>query len=179
MIKIEIDDREVREALARLQARVSNMQPAMHDIGELLAERAKQRFETSTAPDGSRWAPNKPSTLLAYLRKTAGNFKKDGGLSKKGAARATGKKPLIGESRRLSGEIFYRAGSDSVIVGATPIYARVQQFGAKKGSLGPRAPWGDIPARPFLPVDEAGRLTSERDKADMLSIIERHLKGAS
>jgi hypothetical protein len=36
MIRIEIDDREVRQALEDLRRRVSNMKPAMHTIGQAL-----------------------------------------------------------------------------------------------------------------------------------------------
>jgi len=50
MIRIDIDDREVRQALERLQRKVGDLTPAMEDIGELLIETTKQRFATSTAP---------------------------------------------------------------------------------------------------------------------------------
>ena len=52
MIRIDIDDRDVGQALQRLQRRVGDMTPAMEDIGELLIETTKERFKTSTAPDG-------------------------------------------------------------------------------------------------------------------------------
>ena len=102
MIDITIDDRELKAALDRLQRSLSDMSPVMRDIGELLAERAKQRFGSSTGPDGKAWAPNAPSTIAAYLGRHGGR--------KKGAARAAAKKPLIGESLALSTTIHYQAG---------------------------------------------------------------------
>lgn len=96
MIRIEIDDHELQQALERLRSRVTDLSPVMRDIGELLVERAKQRFVTSTAPDGTRWQPNAPATILSYLDRYGGTRRKDGGLSKRGASRAAGKKPLIG-----------------------------------------------------------------------------------
>ena len=62
MIRIEIDDSELRRAMDTLQRRVGDMTPAMREIGEVLTQSTIDRFKTSTAPDGSRWAPNKPST---------------------------------------------------------------------------------------------------------------------
>ncbi|MDM7455770.1 MAG: phage virion morphogenesis protein [Tepidimonas sp.] len=53
MIDIQLDDRDLREALDRLQRRLSDLSPVMRDIGELLVERSKPRFATSTDPDGA------------------------------------------------------------------------------------------------------------------------------
>ncbi|MCX8018128.1 MAG: PBECR2 nuclease fold domain-containing protein, partial [Rhodocyclaceae bacterium] len=47
MIRITLDDRALQAALKRVQHRLSDMRPVMADIGELLVERAKERF----APD--------------------------------------------------------------------------------------------------------------------------------
>ena len=44
MIKIEIDDREVRKALEDLSRRVSDMTPAMHRIGQALMEGSRERI---------------------------------------------------------------------------------------------------------------------------------------
>ena len=38
MIRIDIDDREVRQALENLQRRVSDLTPVMHDIGQALVD---------------------------------------------------------------------------------------------------------------------------------------------
>jgi len=74
MIRIDIDDREVKQALQTLQRRLGDMTPAMEDIGELMIKITEQRFVTSTAPDGSRWAPNSPATIMHYLRAKGGAF---------------------------------------------------------------------------------------------------------
>ena len=52
MIQIHIDDRQLQDALARLRQRLADLTPVMQDIGEELLDRAKQRFATSTGPDG-------------------------------------------------------------------------------------------------------------------------------
>lgn len=151
MIRIEIDDRELRAAMLRLQRQVGDLSPFLREAGELLSQSTIDRFGRGVAPDGSRWAPNSPVTL----------------------ARKRGSKPLIGETRELSRGIAYRAGRDTVEVGSSRIYAATQQFGAKAGAFGKskrghKIPWGDIPARPFLGVSAA-------DRSALLDALAEHL----
>ena len=131
MIRIDIDDLEVRQALERLQRRVGDLTPAMEDIGELLIETTKERFKTSTAPDGGRWAPNKPSTL----------------------ARKKSNRPLIGETKSLSTQFSYRAGRASVEIGSPMLYAAIHQLGGQAG----RGRKVTIPARPFMGLSESDK----------------------
>ncbi len=171
MIRIDIDDRLVLDALRQLSRRVGDMRPAMQDIGEYLVGSTKARFATATAPDGTPWAPNRPVTIARYLGAFGGSYKKDGSLSKKGQARLGAKRPLIGESRRLGSEIHYQAGRDRVEVGSPMIYSAVQQFGAPRHSLGPHSPWGDIPARPYLGL-------SGDDRREIVDIVRGYLGAA-
>ena len=76
MITIEIDDRQVRQAFTRLVASAENPRPVLEQIGELLVDSTRQRFATSTAPDGSRWAENSDTAILQYLGKYKGSFSK-------------------------------------------------------------------------------------------------------
>lgn len=161
MITVEITDQETRQAFANLIAAAENPKQLMDQIGELLVDSTKQRFATSTAPDGSRWHENSEVTLLGYLDKYKGSFrKKDGGLTQKGARRLGGKKPLIGESGSLSTTIAYKIeGVGTLIVGSPMEYSAAQQFGMKKGYAGSTKkgspiPWGDIPAREFLGLSD-------------------------
>lgn len=195
-IRIDIDDAGVLAALEQLRARAADLKPVLADIGEHLAETTKRRFGASTGPDGRRWAPNSSVTILQYLGRYKGSYTKKGALSSKGAARQAGKKPLIGESKALSKNIYYRLTGDGVEVGSTRIYAAVQQFGAKMGEFGRYSqvarvrkyglhdfrgaagtkkgfpiPWGDIPPRPFLGL-------SEQDRADLLDILAEYLSEA-
>ena len=82
-ITIEYDGAAVREALGRLAAGVSpgGLRAPLSEIGEVVAESTKQRFVTSTAPDGSRWAPNAMSVYLGLIGR------KDGRINVRGAAR--------------------------------------------------------------------------------------------
>lgn len=148
MITLTLDDQKVRAALDRLARRVSGLSPVMPDIGQLLVERPKERFQAGRAPDGSPWAPNRPVTHSRYGKKPA-------------ARKIAGKKPLIGKSRALSTTIAHRFGRNHAEVGFNMPYA-VQQFGAKQGALGLNRrgrsiPRGDIPARPYLGLSERDR----------------------
>ncbi len=176
---IIIDDNDIQAALHKLVEAGGNTRGVMKQIGEYLTASTRDRFNTSTAPDGSRWQENSEVALINHLRKTKGNFKKRGGLSSKGKKRASRKKPLIGESKSLSGTINYTVYNwlrSGVEIGSPMQYAATHQFGAKRGAFGKTArgapiPWGDIPARPFVGLSAA-------DRREVLAIIEDHIKGA-
>lgn len=181
MITIEVDDKHVLEVLNALLARLDDLTPVMHTIGDYLVGSTKRRFATSTGPDGVRWAPNSEVTYLRMIEKAHGvtltRGKHAGKLNAKGAGTAMAKKPLIGETHRLSSEISAQADRDSVEVGSPMVYAAVQQFGAAKGAFGKNKrhspiPWGDIPARPFLGL-------SEVDHDQVLTIVGEYLASAA
>ena len=165
MIKITFEEKAVSEALRKLAARSSNLQPALKEIGVALTESTKQRFGTSTGPDGQRWAANAQATIARHLGRTKGNYKKSGGLSSRGAQRLANKKPLVGETLSLSARINYRTSTNSLEIGSPMIYAAIQQFGGKAGRGGKVT----IPARPFLGV-------SSTDAAEIVRIVEKYLK---
>jgi phage gpG-like protein len=177
MIIIKINDREVVAALGKLAGRCSDMRPAMDDIGEYMIESIKKRFATGTAPDGSKWAPNKTSTIREYFRKKGGGTVLRKGERMKvtgGELLGSSKKVMIGESKRLGTEVASRPESHRVEISSSPIYSATQHFGAKRGSFGRTKrgapiPWGDIPARPYMDL-------SEEDKAAVLDIIQEHLE---
>ena len=118
-LKIKIEDQEVRQALGRLAAQGKSLRPAMRDIGEYLVESVKHRFAEGKGPDGTPWENNTEATMLAYLYRRGGAtmrrreekgkergsnpyFNKKGQLNSRGSKMVTGKRPLIGESRRMS-----------------------------------------------------------------------------
>lgn len=173
LIEVSVDDSEVLDALERLAQRAGDLSPALRQIGEDMVASTRQRFASSTAPDGTRWAPNSPVTLLRYLGgadRPKGLFgKRDGKLTSKGVGVALGKKPLV-DSGTLASTINYRItdGGRVLLVGSPQKYAAVQQFGARRGSLGKGAPWGDIPARPFLGI-------SADDRRNILEVVAQFL----
>ncbi|WP_158971986.1 phage virion morphogenesis protein [Chachezhania sediminis] len=168
MITVEINDAQVRQALDEIARALTDLTPAMQDIGEYLTETTKERFRKGVSPEGTPWAPKSQATIDAYVaRKDKVDFR-----------------PLHGPSGRLSSEISYQAGPSQVEIGSNLIYAAVQHFGAEAGQFGARIgtdkrgrfyfmpiPWGDIPARPFLGL-------SAEDRTGVLEILEEYVTGA-
>lgn len=172
MIDIEVSDNGVNQALTRLANTTQYLPTVLDLIGDMLVDSTKQRFATSTGPDGQRWASNSQVTILRYLSKYKGSYgkktgKKTGKLTKTGAGRVMGKRPLIGETGDLASQIDKKVEGNTLYIGSTMKYAAVQQFGAKKNQFG-KAPWGDIPARPFLGL-------SDQDRNNILDTISDYL----
>jgi len=141
------DDREITRALQKLNAATGNLTPALKEIGEVLKESTIERFDTTTAPDGSKWELNSVLSTLLY---------KDGD------------RPLTDEGT-LGNTIFYQVnGKDSLEIGSPMEYAAMQQFGGTKAEF-PHL-WGDIPARPFLGI-------SSEDERKINEILDEHLLG--
>ncbi|HRP26519.1 phage virion morphogenesis protein [Thauera sp.] len=170
-ISIELDIRDVVARLSRLSDAVGpgGLEPAFRQIGEDLIESVKRRFETGTAPDGSRWEPNSMVTIMKFLGDSPGNFRKDGRINKRGASAAASKRPLVRHGN-LQTTIDYFVGDDELLVGSPLEFAAMQQFGGRKSAF-PHL-WGDIPARPFLGVDDD-------DVQRILDVIELHLSRAA
>ncbi len=169
---IAINNSAVNALLESLQQRTSDLSPVLMAIGEDIMERTKQRFSTATAPDGSPWAANSQVTLMRYLAKRGGFSKKTGKINAKGQQLAVGKKPLTGESGDLARQFVVSANEQGVTVGSTMIYAAMQQFGGTKSQF-PKL-WGDIPARPFLPVMSNGNLYPQ-EETQIVTMLQDYL----
>jgi phage virion morphogenesis protein len=148
MTKVEFDDTKVLDALKRLNKATDDLRPALKQIGEYLQETTKQRFTSTTAPDGSKWLLNTLATL---------DYKQ-------------GDRPLTGETGVLGDTIVSQiVDKNTLEVGSFLEYAAMQQFGGTKSEF-PHL-WGDIPARPFLGL-------SEDDEKEVLEIVNDHLLAA-
>lgn len=177
--EITIKSAEAEQALKGLKARAEDIRPLMLAIGEILIDSTKRRFVEGRGPDGQPWAPNTETTLLRYLGRYKTSFSsRTGKLTKAGAGRAAGKKPLLGETKSLSRTINKRLDGNVLKIGSPMEYAATQQFGAKKGQFGQfsivrtrqvvSVPWGNIPARPFLGL-------SGDDRRSILELVREHL----
>ena len=97
-----------------------------------------------------------------------GNRRKGGSLNKRGTERLAAKKPLIGETGTLSSQIAMQHDGAGVTVAASAVYAAIQQFGGTRAEF-PHL-WGDIPARPFMPVTPDGDLYPTEAEAIMADL---------
>ena len=146
-IQIKSDLKQANQSLLVLQQTVQNMAPINRQIAIGLRRNTAQRFKSKTAPDGTPWQPNAPSTLK---RKKSG--RSYGSL-------------LIGQTKVLSA-IQRRHNANEVVIGTPAIYGRIHQLGGKAG----RGHKVTIPARPFLGV-------SKEDENVIHAIIEKAFKG--
>ena len=165
MLKFNIQSAVVVDVLAQTEAVLENPNAMYADMGEYLTSSVQERFRTSTAPDGSKWAANSETTYINILGKQ--HNRKDGKINAKGVNRVMSKKPLV-LSGTLRDQIHYQISGDLLLVCSNMIYAATQQFGAKKGEFGKGAPWGDIPAREYLGISIA-------DQAELQNIVADHL----
>ena len=160
-IRIELDDAQLRTALARLARFVRNPEPAFDEIGARLELTTLRRFRTETGPDGERWKPSG----------------KRGGQTLTASGR-------LGSIRRF-------VSRDEAGVGTDVAYGPIHQFGgtipprvirprSKKALAWPgarhpvkevRHPGSTMPARPFLGV-------SSGDERAILDIISDHVERA-
>lgn len=89
MIKIEIDDKAVRRALDDLSRRLDDMTPAMHAIGQALAEGSRECILAGRDWTGAAFAPNSAATL----------------------AKKRGSRPLIDSKSLVRYRLHYAAGA--------------------------------------------------------------------
>lgn len=136
---------EVLAKLQQIQQRGSNLRPLLLEIGEDLTESTKQRFITTTAPDGEKWLLNSVLSTLLYKEG-------DTPLTDHGDLAAYIHPSLI--------------GNDGVEIGTNADQGAMMQFGGTKAEF-PHL-WGDIPARPYLGL-------SVEDKQTILELVSSYL----
>lgn len=181
-IMVEFDAVETQARLRALLARMERRQPFFAAVGEQLVSSAGRNFKQQSAPDGTAWAPLKPSTIKARSR------------------RSRSKLAILRDRGLLAGSINYQATDDEVRIGSPVEYAAIHQLGgtierparqgqifrrkAKDGTVGRRfvkkkkanvvteveipAYAITIPARPFLGISAA-------DQVDIFEAAERWL----
>lgn len=160
MIEIQLTAPQLDQFIRQIQQRslVSGL-PAI--IATELYNQTVKNFEANGRP---KWAGLSPVTIAR---------RQESGHGIKNILRVSGK--LFDAIAPFSGTDFAGVG-----VAATVPYAAVQQFGATKGQFGQNKrgqplPWGDIPARPYIPIDKAGNLQPEAEKA-VIGVVTGYLR---
>lgn len=113
-------DRMVGSAMGK----AARTKSVMSELGETMVSSTVERFESSTAPDGTPWKPSK-------------------------RAENEGGKTLV-DKAVLVGSIGYEASSHDVLWGSSDVRARIHQEGGKTG----RGHAVEMPARPFVGISE-------------------------
>lgn len=158
-ITITIDDRQIQASLAQLIRHVSDLTPIMEDIGRAMGNLTHDAFLN----EGPGWPQLSPVTV-----------------KKRGSAH-----PILQQSAGgLASGIIHGGDRNSAWVGAGRAfkYAAVHQFGQPKGASGTTRrgapiPWGDIPARPYIPMTASGDLTPAAHD-EVMDILTRALRAA-
>ena len=81
VFEVKLDAPLDKESVQQLEQRLRDLSQLMGLIGDKLTESAIKRFDTSTAPDGTPWAPNLRTT---YERLSQPYLRKNGRLTEKG-----------------------------------------------------------------------------------------------
>lgn len=173
---IVIHDEQVKAALAKLAAKVSDLTPAMSEIGQYYERRVLENFAAESDPEGRAWPRLSAVTLGMGLAKGK-RLKKSGHLAKAGRRYLMNKKMLV-EHGALRESVHHQAGRDQVTIGTGGHirYAGIHQLGGMAG----RGRKTKIPARPYLAVNEGpGMRLAEKDRKRIVEIVEKHIEKAT
>lgn len=140
MIRIDYNDRDAMTLLNTLRQRLGDIPTVMDAVGQIYLSGAQQRFVDQRDPQGQPWQALSPVTLAR--RRKAG----------RGAQ-------ILRDTGVLMNSLSYKTAGNTVTVFTADIRAGTHQYGAKKGQYGRSKrgpiPWGDIPARPFLGLNQS------------------------
>ncbi|CAJ3486248.1 phage virion morphogenesis protein [Burkholderia pseudomallei] len=128
-IELSLDVGGLLGHIQAVQHKLTNLEPALQQMGEVIERAVQKGFVDETTPEGRPWAPLKDSTLA---RKARGGFPLD----------------ILTRTRELRESIAYTVGEDFVAVGTNVPYGGVHMAG-KRGDK-------PMPARPFLGLPEGG-----------------------
>ncbi|MEQ8511226.1 MAG: phage virion morphogenesis protein [Algiphilus sp.] len=132
---IEIDVAGAMPGLEALLDRLGGPLPLLQAAAEDARAHVDMNFSAGQNPYGQPWEPLSPVTI---------------------ANRRRGSSVPLRDTGRLANSIEVVASLDSILVGTNVEYAGTHQWGAQQGQYGRTRrngpiPWGDVPARKFLP----------------------------
>lgn len=156
MITVELDSPRLQELLRRIEWAVGDLKPLMRGIAAELVSQTEENFEVQGRPG---WQGLSESTI--ERRAKSGNW--PGQMLQVSAG-------------GLAASVTSSADDSSALVGSNKPYAAMMQFGGSKSDF-PHL-WGDIPGRPYLPMNTEGSLQLEAEEA-ILDLALSHLERAS
>ncbi|CAH0144125.1 phage virion morphogenesis protein [Pseudomonas brassicacearum] len=153
MFIIELDHQHLQQILSKVEQSISDLTPLMHSLAAELASQTEENFEHEGRP---QWP--ELSGVTTGRRAETGLWPG---------------KMLQVSAAGLAASITTQATDRSALVGSNKPYAAMMQFGGDQADF-PQL-WGDIPGRPYLPLDAEGGLQPEAEKA-ILEMALVHLK---
>jgi phage virion morphogenesis protein len=156
MITVDIEHQRLQDALRKVEWAVGDLAPLMRSAAAELLSQTEENFENEGRPD---WADL--SDVTTGLREKSGNW--PGQI-------------LQISSAGLAASVTSAATDSSALVGSNKPYAAMMHFGGDKSEF-PHL-WGDIPSRPWLPMDAEGVIQPEAEDA-ILQLALHHLQKAA
>lgn len=126
-------------------------------LGNVVLNDTLDAFRKGQSPFGEKW-------------KVSGRVVAAGGRRKRLGERPAGK--TLVDTGRLRASLHVAADQDSAEVGTDLIYARIHQFGGETGRRGARF---DMPARPYMPIDENGEM-APKTRETLEKTIAHHIQ---
>jgi phage virion morphogenesis protein len=158
MIDIELGHSRLQEVLRRVEWAVGDLAPLMRSIAAELGSITEENFENEG--QGSTAWPSL-SEVTTSRREVGGTW--PGQMLQVSAG-------------GLAASVTTQADDSSALVGSNKPYAAMMHFGGDKAEF-PNL-WGDIPARPYLPMDADGKLQPEAEES-ILDLALLHLEKAA
>jgi phage virion morphogenesis protein len=158
MITIDLDHSRLQDVLRKVEWAVGDLAPLMRGIAAELASVTEENFE-SQGQGEEQWQALSEATT--------------------GRREASGTWPgqmLQVSSAGLAASVTTQATDSSAMVGSNKPYAAMMHFGGDKSDF-PHL-WGDIPGRPYLPMDAEGKLQPEAEDA-ILDLAMQHIEKAA
>lgn len=149
-LTITIDDVLLKGDLRELRGRLDRPQPFYSAIGNLLVASVGENFLGEHAPDGTPWAPLKPSTIRNRKRR-----------GRSGLA-------ILRERGILKGSVSYDVTTNGVQIGATAPYAAIHQFG---GTIQKAARTGQIFRRQFADGSLGRQFAKRKNKTSVATDV--------
>jgi phage virion morphogenesis protein len=156
MFTVELDHQRLQNALRKVEWAVGDLAPLMRGVAAELVSQTEEIFENEGRPD---WADLSDATT--GRRAKNGNW--PGQILQVSAA-------------GLAASVTSLATDSSALVGSNKPYAAMMHFGGEKSEF-PHL-WGDIPSRPWLPMDAEGVIQPEAEEA-ILGLALHHLEKAA
>lgn len=144
---------KLEEALKGLENKVSSTEPLMAELANHLYNITSDSFENEKSPDGISWNPIKPRKADQTPDK------------------------ILRDEGDMQDSLSAFSSKDEAGIGLNAVangfpYGLVHQFGTDKAGRNKNV---TIEARPFLPIDENGKLYDGVEE-ELIEIIEEYLK---
>ncbi|WP_339521619.1 phage virion morphogenesis protein [Pseudomonas sp. EL_65y_Pfl2_R96] len=156
MFTLELEHQRIQQALSKVESAIGDLTLLMHGIAAELASQTEENFDQEGRP---QW----PELSDTTTERRAKHGHWPGQILQVSAA-------------GLAASITTHATESSAMIGSNKPYAAMMQFGGEQADF-PHL-WGDIPGRPYLPMDSEGNLQPQAEEAILASAL-NHLERAS